>query len=228
MFDIRCFPFLILLAFSPALFAADISLTPQQTDFFEKKIRPLLVENCYKCHSRDSEKIKGGLLLDTRDGLLKGGDTGPGLIAGDVDKSLIIQAVRYTNKDLQMPPNDRQLETSQINDLEAWVKMGAPDPRTANDPGAHTYAVDIDKAKKHWAFQPITKPAIPRPDDPQHWEQTPVDNFILAGLLDQKLTPSPRADKVTLLRRVTFDLIGLPPSHKEVDDFLADNSTNAF
>ena len=127
-----------------------------------------------------------------------------------------------------MPPNDRQLENSQIADLEAWVKMGAPDPRNANDAGAHVYAVDAEKAKKHWSFQRIAKPPVPQPDDPQHWAQTPVDNFILAKLLDQKLTPSPRADKVTLLRRATFDLIGLPPTPKELDDFLADNSTNAF
>ncbi|HWF20355.1 MAG TPA: PSD1 and planctomycete cytochrome C domain-containing protein [Verrucomicrobiae bacterium] len=211
-----------------AVRAADSAPTPQQLEFFEKKIRPLLTENCYKCHSHDSEKIKGGLLLDTHDGVLKGGDTGPALVPGNPDKSLIIEAVRYTNKDLQMPPNDRQLENSQIADLETWVKMGAPDPRTANDAGAHNYAAEAERAKKHWAFQSITHPAVPQPDDSQHWVQTPVDNFILAKLLDQKLTPSPRADKITLLRRATFDLIGLPPTPKEVDDFLADNSPDAF
>ncbi|MDB6124462.1 MAG: hypothetical protein JWQ71_3455 [Pedosphaera sp.] len=218
------------LGFALALpgFAADIKLTPEQSDFFEKKIRPILVDNCYKCHSHDSEKVKGGLLLDTRDGLLKGGDTGPALIPGDVDKSLLIQAVRYGNKDLQMPPNDRQLASNQIQDLEAWVKMGAPDPRTTVENGQHNYQVDFDKAKKHWSFQPIAKPSVPEVQDPQHWVQTPIDSFILAALAPKNLNPSPRADKVTLLRRATFDLIGLPPSPKEIDDFLADNSPDAF
>ncbi|HZV36438.1 MAG TPA: DUF1549 domain-containing protein, partial [Verrucomicrobiae bacterium] len=215
-------------AFVIKVSAAESTPTPQQLEFFEKKIRPLLTENCYKCHSHESEKLKGGLLLDTRDGVLKGGDTGPALVPGNPDKSLLIQAVRYTNKDLQMPPNDRQLENSQIADLENWVKMGAPDPRTANDPAAHNYAAAAEAAKKHWSFLPISHPAVPQPDDPQHWIQTPVDNFILAKLTEQKLTPSARADKVTLLRRATFDLIGLPPTPKELDDFLADDSTNAF
>jgi Protein of unknown function (DUF1553)/Protein of unknown function (DUF1549)/Planctomycete cytochrome C len=221
---------ILLLSLSPSspLLAADAKLTPDQVDFFEKKIRPILVDNCYKCHSHDSEKVKGGLLLDTRDGLLKGGDTGPAIIPGNLDKSLLIQAVRYSNKDLQMPPNDRQLAASQIQDLETWVKMGAPDPRTTVESGQHNYQVDFDKAKKHWSFQPISKPAIPQVTDPGHWAQTPIDNFILAALATNNLTPSPRADKVTLLRRATFDLIGLPPTPKEVDDFLADNSSDAF
>ena len=197
-------------------------------EFFEKNIRPILTENCYKCHSHDSEKIKGGLLLDTRDGVLKGGDNGPVLVPGDPEKSMLIKAVRYADKDLQMPPNDRQLPTNQIQDLETWVKMGAPDPRTESDAAEHKYTVDMDKARKHWAFQPVTKPAVPQTDDPQHWAQSPVDEFILAKLQEKGLTPSPLADKVTLLRRATFDLIGLPPTPQEVQDFLADDSTNAF
>ncbi|MDB6016991.1 MAG: Protein of unknown function (DUF1553)/Protein of unknown function (DUF1549)/Planctomycete [Pedosphaera sp.] len=211
-----------------ALHGTESRLTPEQLDFFEKKIRPIFVENCYKCHSHDSEKIKGGLLLDTHDGVLKGGDTGPAIVAGDPEKSLLIKAVRYRDKDLQMPPNDRPLAADQVSDLEAWVKMGAPDPRTGATDADHKYQVDNEKAKKHWAFQPILQPAIPQPEDPQHWAQTPIDNFILATLTTKELTPAPRADKVTLLRRATFDLIGLPPTPKEVDDFIADNSTNAF
>ncbi|HWY78296.1 MAG TPA: PSD1 and planctomycete cytochrome C domain-containing protein, partial [Verrucomicrobiae bacterium] len=210
------------------LLAAEVKLTPDQLDFFEKKIRPIFAENCYKCHSHDSEKIKGGLLLDTRDDLLKGGDTGPAIVPGDPEKSLMIKAVRYKDKDLQMPPNDRPLAPELVSLLETWVKMGAPDPRDAPSAADHKYVVDFDKAKKHWAFQPVIKPAIPQPDDPQHWIQTPIDNFILATLTAKGLTPAPRADKVTLLRRVTFDLIGLPPTPKEVDDFVTDNSPNAF
>ena len=213
---------------SHSVLAADVKLTPEQLDFFEKKIRPIFSENCYKCHSQESEKIKGGLLLDTRDGVLKGGDTGPAIVPGDPEKSLMIKAVRYKDKDLQMPPNDRPLAPEQVADLETWVKMGAPDPRDAPSASDHKYVVDFDKAKKHWAFQPVVKPAIPQPDDPQHWVQTPIDNFILATLSAKGLTPAPRADKVTLLRRVTFDLIGLPPTPKEVDDFVADTSPNAL
>ncbi len=203
-------------------------LTSEQLDFFEKRVRPILVDNCYKCHSHDSEKIKGGLLLDTRDDLLKGGDTGPAIVPGDPEKSLLIKAVRYTDKDLQMPPNDNQMQPQQIADLEAWVKMGAPDPRTNAPEAEHKYVVDFQKAKKHWSFQPVARPAVPQPDDPQHWIQDPVDNFILATLCSKGLSPSPRADKVTLIRRATFDLIGLPPSPREVDDFVADNSPDAF
>src|SRR5579863_705709 len=113
------------IGFPIVLFATDSKLTPEQLDFFEKKVRPVFVDNCYKCHSQDAEKIKGGLLLDSRAGVLKGGDTGPAIVPGNPDLSLMIQAIRYTNKDLQMPPNDRQLANSEINILEQWVKMGA-------------------------------------------------------------------------------------------------------
>ena len=203
--------------------------TPEQLSFFEQKIRPVLSEHCYKCHAQDSDKVRGGLLLDTRAALLKGGDTGPGLIPGDPDKSLLIKAVRYKDKDLQMPPNDRQLPANIIADLETWVKMGAPDPRTnAVVKGGKEYKVDVAQAKKHWSFQPVVKPTVPEPADPDHWVQTEVDKFILAAMTPKGLTPSRRTDKITLLRRATFDLIGLPPSPKEVEEFMADNSPDAF
>ena len=109
---------------------ADSALTG--LEFFEKKVRPVLVDNCYKCHSRSSEKVKGGLLLDTREGLLKGGETGPGLVPGDPEKSLLIKAVRYTDENLQMPPKNKKLSAEQIADLETWIKIGAPDPRSAD------------------------------------------------------------------------------------------------
>ncbi|MDB6041164.1 MAG: hypothetical protein JWM99_5005 [Verrucomicrobiales bacterium] len=198
----------------------------QSSDFFEEKIRPILSDNCYKCHSATSEKLKGGLLLDTREGLLKGGDTGPAIVAGNPEQSLLIRAVRYTDKDLQMPPGDKPLATDQIKDLETWVKMGAPDPRVGAL--AHTYKVDFNQARKHWAFQPIKAPAIPRLKDPDNWARSPVDQFILEKLAGKKMKPSPEADKVTLLRRASFDLTGLPPTPQELVDFLGDSSTNAF
>ncbi|PYK96225.1 MAG: hypothetical protein DME19_20410 [Verrucomicrobia bacterium] len=127
-------------------------------EFFEQKIRPVLVEHCYKCHSKDSEKIKGGLRLDTRDGLLKGGDTGPALIAGDVEKSLLIKAVRYTDEDLRMPPRKSggKLSDEQIADLEAWIRMGAPDPRASDAVIQEGPPLsDPEKVRNHWAFKLI-------------------------------------------------------------------------
>src|SRR5262249_18301741 len=168
-------------------------------------------------------KLKGGLRLDSRDALLKGGDTGPVIVPGNPDKSLLITAVRYRDKDLQMPPNDRKLPDSVIADLEEWVRMGAPDPRTEG-----IAALKSDASTAHWAYKPVANPPVPDVEDPQRWTLTAIDNFILAGLQTKGLTPSPRADKVTLLRRATFDLHGLPPSEKEVNDFLADSSVNAF
>jgi hypothetical protein len=195
-------------------------------EFFESKIRPVLVDSCYPCHSQQSAKIKGGLLLDTRDGLLKGGDTGPAIKPGDVENSLLIKAVRYTDDDLRMPPKNKKLAAAQIADLEAWVKMGAPDPRTAQSGLSKAESIR-EKARTHWAFQPIRKPNVPSVKH-NRWVRTPVDNFILAGLEAAKLTPSPRADKRTLIRRATFDLTGLPPTPAEVAAFTSDSSPDAF
>jgi mono/diheme cytochrome c family protein len=223
----------LLLAFSLALslastaWAADVKLTPDQLDFFEKHIRPIFTDNCYKCHSHESAKVKGGLMLDTRDDLRKGGDTGLAIVPGDSEKSLLIKAVRYTDKDLQMPPNDNQLAAAQIHDLEAWVKMGAPDPRT-EIPQSHKYTIDFTIARRHWSFEPVADPPVPHPEDPNHWAKSPIDEFILAAQATNNVIPAPAADKVTLLRRATFDLIGLPPSEQEVGDFLADDSPTAF
>lgn len=216
-----------LLTAATAVQAADEKISPDDLQFFEAKIRPVLAENCYKCHSQGAEKVKGGLLLDSREASLKGGNTGPAVVPGDVEKSLIIQAVRYQDKDLQMPPNDRKLPDSQIADLEQWIRMGAPDPRKPTD-APHDYKLDLAKAKKHWAFQPIQKPSTPTVSDPQNWAKTTVDRFILAKLQEKGLSPAAPADKVTLIRRASFDLTGLPPTLKEVDEFLADTSDKAY
>jgi hypothetical protein len=203
------------------------TLDATAVEFFESKIRPLLVDHCYKCHSQGSEKgVKGGLYLDTREGLLRGGDSGPALKPGDPDASLIIKAVRYLDEALQMPPKDQKLQPGQITDLEAWVRMGAPDPRSSN-PGTAPATVPADKASRHWAFQPVRKPALPQVANPA-WPRTPVDHFILAKLEQKKLSPSPQADKRTLLRRAAFDLTGLPPTSDELAQFLADESPDAY
>src|SRR5437763_6100247 len=149
-------------------------------EFFENKIRPVLVDNCYKCHSAQSEKVKGGLLLDTREGLLKGGDTGPAIMPGDPEKSLLIKAVRYTDPDLQMPPKKKKLSDEKISYLVEWVKMGAPDPRAPTVASGSREAIN-KKAAQHWSFQPVKKPEIPAVKNAR-WVQTPVDAFILAKL----------------------------------------------
>ena len=178
-------------------------------EFFESKVRPILVDNCYSCHSRTATKVRGKLLLDTKADLLKGGDTGPGIVPGDLEASLLIKAVRYTNDDLKMPPKNKKLRSEQIARLETWVKMGAPDPRT----GTETAGLETirDKAKKHWAFLPVVEPKIPTVRN-EKAIQTPVDNFVLTQLESNKLHFSARADRRTLIRRAYFDLIGLPPT----------------
>ena len=190
-------------------------------EFFEKRIRPLLVDHCYECHSATSKKLKGGLLLDTRAGLLKGGDNGPAVVPGDVEKSLLIKAVRYTDKDLAMPPKDKKLPPERIADLEAWVKMGAPDPRTGSG-----QAVTINAAR-HWAFQPVSSPAPPMVKN-KTWGRSPIDAFILEKLEIKKISASPVAAQRTLIRRATFDLTGLPPTPEEVAAFESDPSPDAF
>ena len=209
-----------------ALPVARAEPTPSQIQFFENKIRPVLANNCYKCHSQQAEKVKGGLLLDTKEGLLKGGENGPVIVPGDPEKSVLIKAVRYSDPDLQMPPprgGGKKLSDSEVADLVAWVKMGAPDPRVATA----AEKAWSDASKKHWAWQPVSKPAVPEVKDAS-WPKTPIDNFILAKLEEKELKPNPPADKRTLIRRATFDLIGLPPTAEEVEAFVKDESPDAF
>ncbi len=182
-------------------------------DFFEKKIRPVLAEKCYSCHSAAAEKLKGNLFLDTREGTLKGGDLGPSVVPGDPDRSLLVKAVRWTDEDLRMPPK-KKLSPDQIADFEAWVKRGAPDPRTKT---AAKPKIDPEKVKAHWAFQPLK-------DSPL----TSIDAFIRAKLGEKGLRLSPAADRRTLLRRAAYDLTGLPPTAEEIEAFVQDPAPNAF
>ncbi len=211
------------------LHAADPApaLTPADLQFFETRIQPILSNECYKCHSHQADRVKGKLMLDSRDALLLGGTSGPAIVPGKPDDSLLIQAVRYTDPDLQMPPPDHasQLGAAQIADLTEWVRRGAPDPRVPQ-PGVNGSAYGgIGKA--HWAFQPVQKPAVPAVKDAA-WCQSPVDHFVLAKLEAAGLHPNPVADKRTLIRRVTFDLTGLPPTEPEIQRFIADDSPGAF
>ena len=189
-------------------------------EFFEKKIRPLLAEQCYECHSA-SRKTKGGLSLDSREGWLKGGDSGPALVPGDLDASRLIKAVRYQDKEFRMPPK-RKLSDAQIADFEQWVKLGAPDPRT----GGATLAkkeINLEEGRKHWAYQLPKKAALPAVKDAA-WPRTDVDRFLLAKLEAKQLHPSSDADPVTLVRRLYFDLTGLPPTPEQIDAFGRDFS----
>ncbi len=202
-------------------------LSREHLEFFEKKIRPVLVERCYECHST-AKKVKGGLALDTRDGLLKGGEAGLAVVPGDPEKSKLIEAVRYKNRDLQMPPKNA-LSPEQVRDLEQWVKLGAPDPRveTAAQPTGKR-GLSLEEGRQFWAFQPLATPTPPSIGNRQSAIGNPVDAFINAKLAEKKLTAAPPADRRTLIRRATFDLTGLPPSPAEVDAFLADKSPDAF
>ncbi len=199
--------------------------TIQQLEFFESKIRPVFVENCYTCHSEKAEKLKGGLRLDTPEGVLKGGTSGAVLVPGNPEASLLIKAVRYTDPDLQMPPKNKKLSDQQIASLEAWVKMGAPLPASTNSPRLLT---DPGEARaRHWAFQSLKKPPVPTVKN-NNWVRTPVDNFVLAALEKKHLKPAPPADRRTLIRRVTYDLLGLPPTWEEVDAFTHDKRPEAY
>jgi hypothetical protein len=196
-----------------------------QTDTFEQHIRPLLAANCYSCHSAKAATPMGGLMLDTKAGMLKGGASGaPAVVPGKPEESLIVSAVRGAGN-LKMPPG-RKLDPADIQALVDWIGMGAPDPRTE---GAVTAAApyDWEKAKQHWSFRPVQDPAPPRVL-PGEWSRTAIDRFVKAKLDTQKLAPQPRASKLALIRRVTYDLIGLPPTPEEVDAFLKDLSPHAF
>lgn len=218
---------LIAVLLVPAVVLRAAEPTPEQADFFEKKIRPLFAESCYKCHSSTSEKLKGGLLMDSREGLLKGGETGPAIVPGDPDTSLLIKAVRYEDPDLQMPPKHR-LSEAQVADLCVWVKTGAVWPGGGAAPVATKPVFDLQKRlAEHWAWKPVvaqTPPTVKNTD----WASTPVDQFILAKLEAEGLTPAPQADKRALIRRASFDLTGLPPTPGEIDTFLKDEKPDAF
>lgn len=185
------------------------SLKAEDFAFFETKIRPVLIDKCYSCHSAEAKKIKGGLLLDTREGIRRGGDTGPAVVPGDLKKSLLIAAIHYED-DLEMPPKEK-LSPQVIKAFEQWITSGAADPRDGKS--AATSTIDLEAGKKHWSFQPISNPPVPKVKD-EAWPRTDIDRFILAALEEKGLRPVADATPQDLRRRVAFDLTGLPPSAK--------------
>jgi len=211
-------PALILFALGLPVFAEE------GLDFFEKKVRPLLAERCLECHSPE-KKVKGGLRLDTKDGWVHGGDTGPAIVPGDVEKSLLIEAIRYGNQDLQMPPK-RKLAPEEVATLEQWVKLGAPDPRAGGGTTVKKQTgLTLEEGRKFWCYVPVTKAAIPTVKNTA-WTHGDVDRFILAQAEAAHVTPAPDAGPEALARRLYYTLSGLPPSPEELDAFVRDSSSN--
>lgn len=198
---------------------------PRGIEFFEKQVRPLLVRHCLECHGGDTND--GGLSLDSRASLLRGGDSGPAAVSGAADQSLLIAAITHRHEAIQMPPQGR-LSEQDISVFRRWIDMGLPDPRsdsptTAPQPTGMTIAA----GRQFWSFQPISEPPLPDVKNAS-WPQSPIDAFVLKQLEQNGLAPAPPADRRTLIRRVYFDLIGLPPTPREVQDFVDDDSPGAF
>ena len=197
----------------------------EHLEFFEKEVRPLLVKHCYECHSAKSAELKGGLALDSRAGWQAGGDSGPAIEPGNLDDSLFIQAVRYET--YEMPPQGK-LPAEEIAVFEKWVKLGAPDPRQGEVAARKSDSgIDLQTAREFWAFQLPEAHRPPAVKDTA-WPQTEIDAFVLARLEEAGLKPSPDADRLTWLRRVTYDLTGLPPTPEDAKAFLADKSPQAW
>ena len=212
------------------LFALTLIWVPQvcaQSDDedFESRIRPLLAERCLSCHSADKGKTRGGLALDTKSGWEKGGESGPAIVPGDADRSLLIQAIRYEDDGPQMPPADAggKLTDAEIVLLTRWVQQGAYDPRTGT---AKRGGMTAEQLRSWWSFQPLKSGPVPVMNGSVG--QNEIDRFIMARLQSKGLAPAPEADRRTLIRRLTYDLTGLPPTADAVDAFLADQSATAY
>ena len=207
------------------LAAATTIYADEGIDFFEQKIRPVLVDRCYSCHSANAaakKNLKGGLLLDTRETLRMGGESGPAIIPGKPRESLLIAAIRHES--LEMPPKEK-LSAQVIADFEKWVQIGAPDPR--DELVATTTGIDIAAARRSWTYQTPKLPPEPNIAN-NKWPRGKIDRLLLATLESNHLTPAPPADKRTLIRRAAYDLLGLPPTADEITAFLTDDSPNAF
>ena len=208
-------------------FSSSLAQTPtsgEAIEFFEKRVRPVLAENCYSCHSAQSKPLMGDLRLDTAEGLDRGGTSGALLVPGDTQSSLLIQVVSGNHPDLNMPPGG-PLAEQQIADLRQWVDLGAPHPaRVAGAAGGD--GIDFEEGRNFWSLRPISNPSPP-PVKTKDWPTSPIDAFILSALDGEGLAPAPPADRRTWLRRVTLDLIGLPPTPEEIEAFLGDPTPQA-
>jgi hypothetical protein len=204
---------LALAVFAPRA-ARGESLSASDLAFFENKVRPVLVKHCYECHAADSEELGGKLRLDTREGILAGGESGPAMVAGNPDASLLVQALRYDG--IEMPP-DRPLPSAVINDIAKWIERGAPDPRSAETQHEQRPATGRDTL---WSLSPVRRPPLPDITN-KSWPRQPLDRFVLARMEAEGIAPAHDADPQTLVRRLYYDLIGLPPTMQQVQQFVA-------
>ncbi|MDE2642627.1 MAG: DUF1549 domain-containing protein [Verrucomicrobiota bacterium] len=221
-----CFPFAAGLLTAPGALAS----VEDRLNFFEKKIRPALVEHCYRCHSAEAEKkgkLKGKLRLDFREGIRGKGESGlAAVVPSDPDKSNLYRAITYLDSELVMPPKSR-LPKSIVTDFKQWIKMGATDPRDGQLAQAEAKEIKFEVARKFWSFQKLNEPKLPTVQNGA-WPREDSDFFILSQLEKNHLRPAPVTDKRTLIRRATYDLTGLPPTIAEIEAFLSDKSPNAF
>lgn len=222
---ILCFSFVVLFANHSICFAKQRA-SKQDIEFFEKDVRPLLVKHCYQCHSADAKRIEGNLRLDSRGAHLRGGDSGEAVVPGDAADSLLIESVRYES--YEMPPKGK-LPERDIATLVRWVNMGAPWPEEAAPiKGAAKEGFNLEKRKSEfWVWRPIEIPLPPKVKD-EAWPQNEIDRHILAGLENAKLKPAADTDRTALLRRLYFDLIGLPPTPEQIEAFVADEDSNVI
>ena len=207
------------------------TFTAEQVRFFEEKVRPILETRCLKCHGGGG-KVKGGFRLDSRAAVLKGGELGPAVDRDQPDRSLLLRAIRY--EELEMPPGGK-LPAAEQGVLTRWVQQGvpwgsqpaAPISSPASPTSGPTSAQSIAAARRGWSHQPVVRPPLPTVKD-RGWVRNPIDAFVLARLEAQRLHPAAEADRVTLIRRLTHDLTGLPPTPEDVDAFLADRAPDAY
>ena len=220
-----CIVRLVLAAIAGSLAAnAADALGSKGMDFFESKIRPVLVNNCYVCHSADAKTRMGGLSLDTREGIREGGQRGHAVVPSDAESSLILDALRYDGA-LRMPPTGK-LPDEVVRDFERWIQMGAPDPREAKVQVVAS-TIDLEQGRQFWAFQAPVRSVLPRVRDAA-WPGGAIDQYVLAALESEGLRPVGDASNADLLRRVTLDLTGLPPTPQELESFLSDGSDRAY
>ncbi|QDT56452.1 Xanthan lyase precursor [Caulifigura coniformis] len=211
----RCGLLAIVLLTATAVRAAEPDTA--KLKFFESKIRPVLIDQCYECHAAGAKAVRGGLLLDSREGLLQGGDSGPAIVPGKPDESLLMSALRF--EDFEMPPKGK-LGDDVVRNFEQWIREGAVDPRTGSGPLV-AKTIDIEAGRQFWAFQPISRPMLPAVAD-SRWSGCGIDRFVDAKRRETGLEAAPAADRVTLIRRATFDLWGLPPRPEEIAAFVND------
>ena len=203
--------------------AKAVDPTTEGIAFFEKSVRPLFVKHCYKCHSSSKGEDKGGLVLDSQAGWMGGGDSGPAIIPGKITESILIEAIEQKDPDFAMPPKYK-LSSSEIENLKKWVSMGAPDPRDGTPVKPAPSKINIAEGRKFWSFQPARSSTLPNVKD-KNWVNDPIDRYILDKQASKKLVPVVDADRATLIRRVTYDVVGLPPTPQEIRDFVNDPAT---